>query len=371
MGTKQINPEGPTVKIFSRYIATAYLKMLGLCLGAFTAIYLVVDFLEKIGRFTRTDAEWHYIALFFLTRIPEIICQTAAMAVLMATLLTLGMLSMSSELTAMRGCGLSLARITAPILAIAFATSLSTLMINELVMPGCNSKAQYIREVLIEKKSPSTFFRQQNIWYRDEHYILKARLFDPATGNLKGITLWQTSADIQPQQRIEAVQGELGDNGWLFRDVIIRKISAGNVTSTSSLPTLSVRLDLKAKDLKVVGKYSDNMGIRELMSYCDKLQKGGYDPTRYLAQMHGRISLAFAPLIMAFLGIPFAMRGGRSSGIALGIGASLGIGFAYFIINSVILSFGQAGVLPPLVSAWTTNLIFAMGGIWLAMTVEN
>ena len=358
------------MKIFSRYIATAYVKMLGLCLGAFIAIYLVVDFLEKIGRFARANAEWKFIALFFLTRIPEIICQTASMAVLMATLLTLGMLSLNSELTAMRGCGLSLARITAPIFAIAFAVSLSTLFVNEFVMPRCNTQGQYIREVLIDKKSPSTFFRQQNIWYKDENYILKARLFDPATGNLKGITLWKMGAEMEPQQRMEAGQGELRNNDWIFRDVVIREMAGGNIISTKSFPSLPVKLNLKAADLKVVGRYSDNMGIRELISYCDKLRKGGYDPTRFLAQMHSRISLSFALVIMAFIGIPFAMRGGRSSGIALGIGTSLGIGFAYFIINSVILSFGQAGVLPPLVSAWATNLIFVMTGIWFGMKVE-
>jgi lipopolysaccharide export system permease protein len=358
------------VKILSRYIASTYLRMLGLCLGAFIAIYLVVDFLEKIGRFTRADGEWSSIALFFLTRIPEIIYQTAAMAVLMATLLTLGMLSMSSELTAMRGCGISLTRITAPILAIAFGVSLLTLLINELVMPRCNSEGQYIRQVLIEKKSPSTFFRQQNIWYKEENYILKASLFDPASGNLKGITLWQADAEMQPLRRIDARQGELGDSGWLFRDVVIRELAGGNVISTLERPSLAVGLNLKGTDLKVVGKYSDSMGIRELLRYCDKLRKGGYDPTRYLAQMHSRISLSFAPLIMAFLGIPFAMRGGRSSGIALGIGASLGIGFTFFIVNSIILSYGQAGVLPPLVSAWATNFIFIMTGIWLAMRRE-
>ena len=358
------------MKIISRYIATAYAKMLALCLGAFIAIYLVVDFLEKIGRFARVNAEWGHIALFFLTRIPEIICQTAAMAVLMATLLTLGMLSLSSELTAMRGCGLSLARITAPIFAISVAVSLSTLFISEFVMPKCNTEGQYIREVLIDKKSPSTFFRQQNIWYKDDNYILKARLFDPATRCLKGITLWKIGRDMEPQQRIEADQGELRSNGWLFRDVVTREITGGNVVSTTASPSLPVRLDLKAKDLKVLGRFSDNMGIRELVRYCDKLRKGGYDPTRYLAQMHSRISLSFAPVIMAFIGIPFAMRGGRSSGIALGIGTSLGIGFTYFITNSVILSFGQAGVLPPLVSAWATNLIFIMCGIWFSMRVE-
>jgi len=74
---------------------------------------------------------------------------------------------------------------------------------------------------------------------------------------------------------------------------------------------------------------------------------------------------------MAFLGIPFSLRSSRSSGIARGVGISLAIGFLYTIINSVILSFGQAGVLPPVVAAWATNFIFLMAGIWLALTVES
>ena len=113
------------------------------------------------------------------------------------------------------------------------------------------------------------------------------------------------------------------------------------------------------------------MGILALNSYCKKLRKGGYDPTRYLAQMHSRISLPFSSLIMAFLGIPFALRGGRSSGIALGIAISLAIGFSYFIINSTLLSFGQAGVISPIISAWAANSIFASLGVWLAMTINR
>lgn len=357
------------MKIFSRFVAAAYARIFGLCLGTFIAIFLVVDFLEKIGRFAGGNPA--YIALFFLTRIPEVICQTSAMAVLMATLLTLGMFSMSSELTAMRGCGLSLGRIAMPILFIAFAISLLNLGINEYVLPRCVVQGQYIRDVLIEKKSPSLFFRQMNIWHRDDNYILKAKLFDPESGYLKGVTVWKVGPGMQPEQRLEAATARLDAAGWLLSDVVIRDFAGNNSIKTYEVPSLAVDLDLKATDLKVMRKYSDNMGIRELAAYCDKLRKGGYDPTRYLAQMHGRISLAFAPLIMAFLGVPFAVRGSRSSGIALGISASLGIGFSYFILNSIVLSFGQAGVLPPLVSAWATNGIFFMIGIWFALKAEN
>jgi len=36
------------LRILSNYIATTYLKILALCVGAFVSIYLVMDFLEKL-----------------------------------------------------------------------------------------------------------------------------------------------------------------------------------------------------------------------------------------------------------------------------------------------------------------------------------
>ena len=45
------------MKLLSRYIVSTYLKILGLCIGAFVAIYLVIDVLEKMGRFTRAQAQ--------------------------------------------------------------------------------------------------------------------------------------------------------------------------------------------------------------------------------------------------------------------------------------------------------------------------
>lgn len=363
--------EGRPVNILSRYIISTYLRILGLCLGAFLSIYLVIDFLEKISRFARAQATLQNIGLFFLWKIPEIVSLVLPLAVLMSTLLTLGTLARGSEITAMRGCGISLTRIAAPIITLAFILSLAALFCSEFVVPRSYERMKYIEDVLISKKSFKTFFRQQNIWYREESVILQARLFDPVSRTLKGVILWRMGPGMHPQQRIEAEQGMLTGSGWQLKKVVMRYFVDGNVARTIVAPQMPVALQLKPDDLKVLEKYADNMGFIDLRSYCAKLEKGGYDATRYLAQMHSRISLPFASLIMAFLGIPFAMRGGRTSGIAVGIGISLGIGFSYFITNAIILSFGQAGILSPLVSAWAANLIFAAAGIWLAMTINH
>ena len=75
--------------------------------------------------------------------------------------------------------------------------------------------------------------------------------------------------------------------------------------------------------------------------------------------------------IVTLLGMPFAVRSGRSVSAALGIGQSLAIGFAYFVMNALLISLGHNGILPPLVAAWAANVIFAMIGLWLMLTLEQ
>jgi lipopolysaccharide export system permease protein len=132
-----------------------------------------------------------------------------------------------------------------------------------------------------------------------------------------------------------------------------------------------VKIDLVSSDLRIVAKSAEDMGFRALLRYCRTISESGYDATRYLTLLHAKISLPFAALIMAFLGIPFSMKDNRSGGMGIGIGFSIVIGFSYFIINALLLSLGQAGTLPPIVAAWTANLLFAGAGLWFTLTVDS
>lgn len=357
--------------ILSRYAVSAYLRILGLCIGSFVAIYLVIDFLDRAGRFARAGGTAYPIALYFLWKIPEIVNQIMPLAVLMTTLMTLGGLSRTSEITAMRSCGISIGRITAPLLVLAAAVSIMALAAGEFLIPYSISRTRYIEEVLIRKKGPGAFFRQNNIWFKDNDILLQARTFDPEQSTLMGVTVWKVGTGMVPLERIDAKLAVLQDNRWVLQDTVIRKFSAGNAPVSTGAPVVPVAINLRTDDLKVLKRHADNMGFMELRRYTRKLQQGGYDATRYVAQMHSRLSLPFASLVMGFLGIPFALRSGRSSGIAVGIGISLGIGFSYLIINAVLLSFGQTGALPPIVSAWAANVLFAMVGVWLTMTMNR
>jgi lipopolysaccharide export system permease protein len=153
--------------------------------------------------------------------------------------------------------------------------------------------------------------------------------------------------------------------------VNLKEFSASGGFGAKSVPEMNLALNLKVDDLKVLDNNADNLSFRKLKEYADNLRRGGYHAFRYQTMMHTKLSAPFAAFVMVVLGIPFALRNSRSGGVALGIGASVGIGFAYFVVNAVLLSYGRSGALPPLVAAWGANFLFVLSGIWLSMTVKS
>lgn len=358
------------MKTLTRYLIKTYLAAITTCQAAFLSIYLVIDFLERYSKFSRAGASTPDIFLYFICKTPEIIFQTAPMAVLMGTILAIGTLARNSEITAMRSSGVSFFQLGRPLLGTAAAISIVLLFMQEFITPLANEKMLYIDQVVVNKKSEAAFFRQDNIWHKDKNLILQAKIFNPENSSLQGITIWEIGAGIRPAARIDADKASPAQGGWnLFKVRRTEFSDSGGISSIDS-DSLFVKLDLVDADLKVVAKSAEDMSFTALRKYCSNISENGYDATRYQTILHSKISLPFAALVMAFLGIPFSMRDGRSGGMGVGIGISIAIGFSYFIVNSLLLSLGQAGAIQPMLAAWTANILFAAAGLWFTLSVE-
>jgi lipopolysaccharide export system permease protein len=356
--------------IINRYIARIWLRLLMLCLGGFVALYLVIDLIEKIPRFLRAGGAAGDIVQYFIWKLPEMISRTATFSVLMATLLTLGVLSRDSEIIAMRSCGISLLKISLPMLALGIVASILLLINAELVLPFSYVRTELIDRVKIKKKGDRVTFKRNNIWFRSKSMILQARLFEPETRTLSGVVVWSVDDSMNPVSRIDAETAVYREGRWVLNSAVLKDFrSTGYVSNPSK--TVSLNLNLKVEDLQVLDSDADNMSIRKLKEYAENLRRGGYQAYRYLTMMHTKIASPFAALIMVLLGIPFALRNSRSGGIAMGVGAGIGIGFAYFVVNAVLLSYGRSGVLTPVIAAWGANVLFLLSGIWLSMTVKG
>ena len=359
-------------RILQRYVVREYLKTFSLSLSSLILIYVVVLFFQKMSNFIKYQAPSTLIFEYLLFKVPDVTFQwTLPYAVLLATLLTLGMFSRHSEITAMKAGGVSLYRITFPLLLIAFLISLCSFLGNEYLVPYTNQRTQYLLDVKLRKEETSGFFKNYKIWYRSDHRIFNIQLLDPQKKVLKGFTLYQFDNRFRCIQRIDARDAKWIDGKWRFYDGAVRDFDENGSIRMTPFKELDFPLLESWESFQTIERRSKEMSYTELRTYIQKIQYAGYDATRYLVDLYSKLSYPFLNLIMVLIGVPFALKTGRSGGVALNIGVSVMIGFTYGIIFYIFLSFGKSGVLSPFLSSWMPTLLFGLAGIFTLMSVRQ
>lgn len=359
-------------RILHRYVIREYLNIFCLSLSSLILIYVIVLFFQKMDILIKYKAPFYLIFEYLLYKIPEVTFQwTLPYAVLLATLLTLGTLSRHSEITAMKAGGISLYRITFPLLFIALIASFFSFLGNEYLVPFTNQKTRYLLSVQVRKENPTSSFKNYKIWYHSDNRIFNIQLLDPQKKVLKGFTLYQFNSQFRCKQRIDAREAKWVDGKWRLYEGAMRDFSESGSMQMTPFKEMEFSMPEDWESFQTIERKSQEMSYTELRTYIQKIQSSGYDATRYLVDLYSKYSYPLLNLIMVLIGIPFALKTGRSGGVALSIGISVMIGFAYGVTFYIFLSFGKSGILSPLLSSWIPTLLFGLAGIFTLMSVRQ
>lgn len=354
--------------ILTRYTVKIFLRNFTLSLSSFAGIYLLIEFFERIDDFVEKEASISLYFSYFLNAIPLFVTQVAPLAVLMAAFITVGGLSRTGELTAMRAGGLSLYRITRPLILTTLVIVLLLIGTQELVLPN---SAKTMNEILQHQiKGQSQLQRIRNkIWFRSGDSIVHIEQAIPREGILQGITIFDLDNNFQITKRTDAGSARFTDNSWQFKNLDRRAFNpeSGEMIDAVHERQKIIDLNKKPEDFEQSRQHEWELGFFDLRKMAAKMQAEGYDATRYRVDMHTHIAAPFACLVMALLGIPFALNRGRNSSLSFGIVVSVMVGVAYFILHSVAIAFGYSGILPPLLATWSANILVGLSGLWLVL----
>ncbi len=359
------------IRILDRYVGRQFLRMFFLCLFAFVLIYLLIDFIERSSPIFKKDPSLIWVAAYFLFKTPVIFFQMMPVACLLGSLLSLTILAKNSELVAVKAGGVPILRATASILVLSFGISLLAFCINEFVTPAATQKKDYIYKVHIKKQEWRAKYRKKNMFYKSGRSIFSFGLFVPEQSKIKDVRMYKFNADFDLLERASAASAEFADGEWRLIEGTHWKFEGGKLAATENFDVLPVDLDETPEGMKVYQKDAEQMTIGELRAFIESMENQGYDAQAYRVDLQAKFAFPLVGFIMAILGIPFAVRIGRSGGIALGIGVSVVIGVVYWIVMAWSLTLGHSGVLPPFAAAWGSHVIFGAGGIILLSKVRQ
>ncbi|MFI5338948.1 MAG: LPS export ABC transporter permease LptG [Candidatus Methylomirabilales bacterium] len=350
------------MRLLDRYIARECLKILALCLVVFIGIYLVVDLFDKLSGFLEARADAGMILRYYGFRLPKILTEVLPVAVLLACLLSLGGMAKDNEVLAMKMGHVSSLRIALPCIGVGLAASLAAWTIVEYIAPRANERALNIERTEIKKLPAHRVTHDSDIWYRAEgDRFVHISLFEPQSGLIRGMSIFQLSPDFDLIRRVDAQVASRSEGGWTVRDGYQVELDKNSIRITP-FKEMGVPLAERPEDFARVAPSPEEMSYGELRQYIDKLAKSGLSTTRYLVDLHAKVATALISLIMALLGVSFGLRTGRA-GVMIWVGTCIPMGFVYYVLLFLGISFGRGGAIPPLLAPWLPNLTFGAASL--------
>ena len=365
---------GPRASTFliDRYLIREYLMFLGVGLGMGAVLFIVVDLLQTLDRFLRVKPPFSLIVQHFVYNLPPELYKGLPLIVLIATVFLFLSLTRQRELDALKAAGISLYRVSLPILLTAAAISVLAVIFQEAALPELNAKAEEVDNVKIRGRIPRHLQRQSQIWYRaSDTRFFRMALLDPVDKSMDGMLLLEIDKDFRIVSRLDAKKARWTPDGWQITGGTIRRVDGQNRVRTESFDSRLVTLPEHIDDFTQIQKLPDAMSFLELRAYVGKLQESGHQVGKYVVQLYSKLSFPLVHLIMALVAIPFALASPRSGGRAVGIGVAIVIAVGYWMVHSMALAFAQADLLPPALAAWTANIVFAGLGAALFLNART
>ncbi|HAG49745.1 MAG: LPS export ABC transporter permease LptG [Deltaproteobacteria bacterium GWC2_42_51] len=357
------------MRILTRYIIKEFLKIFILTITAFISLYLIIDVFEQMDTLIEYRVQLKDGLYFFLYKIPFIFYQLSPIAVLMATLITIGILSRYSEVIAALASGISVLMFSLPFFIFAIFISVVNFTLSESVVPYTTQRVAAMKQAF--EGSNKTVFAQDSIWFKDNTDIYNISYIEPEAGILKGFTVYRMDSNFNISSRIDAKLVNWKDGKWISPEGILSQFQDSQLLGVSTLKDAAMPLSKKPDELRNIERLANEMNYRELTKYVKKLKREGYAASRYSVDLHSKISFPLVSIIMVMIGIPFALRSGRHGGIAIGVGLSVIIGFSYWVVFAVNSSLGYNSIIPPFVAAWFTNFIFTGFGVLLLNNIRQ
>jgi lipopolysaccharide export system permease protein len=355
-----------------RYVALTYLRMWAISALALCSVFYIATFTELTEKVLKGAGTWTMLWMFLLYQTPQYFYYVIPLSVLLATLVTVALLTKNSELIVMKACGISLYRVALPMVGAALVAGATIFVLEQTVLGPANRKAEAIKWVM-RGQSPETFDVLNRRWVMgSDGDIYHYNYFDPRERKFTGLWIFEFNADMTRLTRRTFAQRAafVNDATWQVEEGWTREFNA-TAERGDFVPFKQTRKVFEPAALFTTESPDpDFMSYTQLRAYTERLRASGLDVVKQQVALWRKLSFPFVTLIMTLLAVPFAVTIGRSGAMA-GIGVAIGIAIVYWTTISVFAAMGAGGVMAPALAAWAPNLLFGAGALYLLLTVRT
>ena len=360
--------------ILDDYVLRDFVINFGMIVGALVVLSLIFTVFELLGDILRNQVSPWIVGEYLLNVTPYFLYNVAQYGVLLAVLITLGLMERSNEVTALKATGVSVYRIITPVLVAAVLVAAGLFLSDQFYLPHTNKRQDALLNT-IKGKPPQTYLNPSRKWIFGQHStIYYYRFFDSDRNQFGDLSVFQFNpATFQLVNRIYANSAHWEDrlNRWVCTQGWQRTFQNAGIQDyrTFDVSTFNAVSEPPPYFKKEV-RQSLEMNYEQLRQYIHDLQQSGFEVVRLKVQLQKKIAFPVITFVMGVLAIPFALSAGKRGAVA-GVATAIGIAVFYTVVSGLFEAMGNISQLPPVLAAWSPDVIFALLGGYLILKVPT
>ena len=360
------------IRILDKYIITQLIGPFFFGFFLFVTIIAIDPLMSTLQSIVNENIPMSVMGRWFLNRLPQDMIFTFPMSVLLANLLVFGRMSKDSETTALRAGGTNFFRIMLPVVIFALSITVTSFIFNELVVPTANQEARNIRrqEIMRLVEPEAT---ENSVMRTSDGAFAYARKVYEKRGLMEKVLLEYYDDNGVLEKRISAATADWDGSAWVLKAVIEQAYDpAHGLAAPITMPELRLTtIEESPADFARQSKKATEMSYNELKGRIEVYERTQFmDTTEMRVDLAMKTSLPFASFFFAIIGASFGLTNNRS-GAFIGFGVSILIIFIYYVMMSLFTALGKSGFLPPMLAAWSQNIIFAFVGFYIVKNINE
>ena len=347
-----------------KYIISNYIKSFILGMMMFYLIFLLAESISLTGWLMDGKLKGHDAIKYLRYGTPEIITNTAPLAVLLGSLLCISKMAKQLEIAAMKTSGISFARIALFPMIFSFLVSMGVFWINYDMLGKSNTKKENLKSLKIDNKEPVRAQKKFVFVKIDKRTVLYSENVNKNTGTMEYIEIFKFEKGFSKIGKIYTspfAKINLKTNVWTFKNL---KEYDSRTNLTKPADTKKFKFIASMEDVLASPVKAKNLTMPELREKTVYFTRVGADSLNLRIEFYYRISFALSSFVMCLIGLSLGSRYVRG-GAALNIGLSVIIGYAYYGISTILRSMAVSGTVPIYAACFIPLIVFLVVGIKL------
>ena len=359
--------------LLDRYVLSRFLTTLLLVVASVLLLSLIVDYSEQVDEILKNHPATEVVLGYYRAFLLSISMDVAPFAILLATLICLGIFSKNNEDTAFKASGISVRRLGAPIVVAAGLGALLAFGIGEYALPIAKQREIRYKNVIRghpedwKLRTPAErnwyYARDGRIWHREES--------EPSRGLLVAPSIFEFDSSFELRRRSAASEAAWDGRtkSWILRQGWTRAFEGGETVSFGTFLEERTAGEPPAA-FAAERRTPDEMRFRELQRYVRRLKRTGYPTASLETALQWKLARPLLLPVMAFLALPFAFRIGKRGALA-GIGVGLVLGMVFLVSTAFFTKLGDVEALPPILAAWSPHVLFTTAASFLLVRLRT